>query len=451
MKMESKPNQSIRKVKGPSLTNFLRRIGEYPAFHFYKLMGEYGEIVRCSSLFYLISNPDIAKQILNRDQKDFSQEDFVGKRIKTVFGKGMVISTGEIWASERKILNPIFKPQSIHIFKSEAIIEIDKVLDNWVFYAKKNEPFDFVNEMGNIAIMVSGKVLFDTEFKNVVSEVKNVVRAGTKYIASGLPFYIPFWIPTIAHLRLRRVNRRIDNLLKPIVQNRLGLKELKNNFAYTLIKTLGKPDAPNSDQRLMLDEMKTMLAGGYFPVACSLSIFWHVLGQHPEYFLKLSKEIRSKPIGYNFAEHFYRDFPITTKVILETMRLYPVAFSIWRKSKIDQNIDGLFIPKGKTICISIFNIHRNPTLWEQPDRFIPERFDEEKSRSRASHHFMPFGWGNRSCIGDNYAMMVIYLTIIRIIQKFDVEILPRQELKVKSAPLISPKKVYAKVSVIRED
>lgn len=448
--MESTSNQSIREVKGPSLTNFIRRIGEYPAFHFHKLMGEYGEIVRCNPFFYLISNPDIAKQILNLDQKDFSQEDFVGKRIRTVFGKGLVISTGDIWASERKLLNPIFKPQAVHLFISEAIIEIDKVLDNWGSYAEKNETFDLVDEMGNIAIMVSGKVLFDTNFKNELSEIKDVVRTGTKYIVSGLPFYIPFWIPTIAHLRLRRVNRRIDNILMPIVRNRLRLKELRNDLADTLINTLGNPKASSNDQRLMLDEMKTMLAGGYFPVACCLSVFWHVLGQHPGYFSKLKKEIRSKPIGYNFTEHFYRDFPITTKVIFETMRLYPVAFSIWRKSKIEQNIDGLCISKGKTICISIFNIHRNPKFWEDPDKFNPERFDEARSRNRPRHHFMPFGWGNRNCIGDNYAMMIIYLTIIRIIQKFDIEILPVQELKVKSAPLISPKKVYAKVSLNRE-
>ena len=60
---------------------------------------------------------------------------------------------------------------------------------------------------------------------------------------------------------------------------------------------------------------------------------------------------------------------------------------------------------------------------------------------------MPFGWGNRKCIGDNYGMMIVFLGVIRIIQKFNIEIIANQKLIIKNAPLISPKHVYAKVTL----
>ncbi|KGO95654.1 hypothetical protein Q767_10550 [Flavobacterium enshiense DK69] len=409
-------------------------------------MREYGDIVNCGSLFFLISEPDIAKQILNRDQKDFNQEDFIGRRIKAVFGNGLVISSGEMWASERKLLNPLFKPQAIHSNMNEVIHEIDKTLDHWEAYVTSNQTFDLVNEMNIMTIMVSGKIFFDIDLKDKQSEVKQMLEIGTKYIVSGPPIYIPSWIPTIQHLKLRWINRKLDKLFKQIVQNRLESKVERNDFADIMINALAGSDASTEDRRLMLDEMKTMLAAGYFPVACTLSIFWHLMGKHPDYLSKITHEIRSKPADYNFTEHFYKDFPLSMQVVFETLRLYPIAFSIWRKSKIEQNIGGLNLSKGKTICISIFNIHRNPNIWDDPDKFYPERFDEETLRTKPKHHFMPFGWGSRSCIGDNLGFMMVYLAIIKIIQKFDVHVLPGQKLEVKESPLLSPKKVYAKIN-----
>ena len=437
-------------IGGPPLLKFFRKTSVFPAFHFHDLMTEYGDVVRCGSFFYLINHPDIAKQILNRDQKDFNQEDFIGKRTKTVFGLGMVTSKGEMWANERKLLNPIFNSKTIHKYISEAIVEIDKELDNWIPIVKSGETFDLADKMGNMAIMTSGRLLFDTDFSNKIDEIKKVVRIGTKYIVDGIPFFIPYWLPTPGHLKLRIIHRRIDAILNSIVKEKSNSNINKNDVADVLIESLSGPKASKEDKRLMLDEMKTMLAGGYFPIACSLSMFWYVIGQHPDYLLKLQDEVRNLPSNYEFTEHFYKDFPITTSAIFEAMRLYPVAFSIWRKSKIACNIDGIVIPKGKTICISLYNIHRNPKFWKDPNKFIPERFNDADSENRPKHHFMPFGWGNRKCIGDHYAMMIIFLTVIKTLKKFNIEIIPTDKLEVKSAALMCPKKVLSKAKFLHQ-
>ncbi|MCJ7757211.1 MAG: cytochrome P450 [Gillisia sp.] len=433
-------------IKGPPLLKFFRKTSVFPAFHFHDLMCEYGDVVRCGSFFYLINHPDLAKKILNKDQKDFNQEDFIGKRTRTVFGLGMVTSKGEIWESERRLLNPVFNSKNIHKSMAETIVEIDKELENWKPLLKTGKTFDIADKMGDMAITTAGRILFDTDLSEKKEEIKRVVKIGTKYIVDGIPFFIPYWLPTPWNIRLRIIRRQIDNILNPIVNERISSKPEKKDFSQVLINALTGPE----DRRLMLDEMKTMLAGGYFPISCSLSMFWHVIGQHPDYLLKVKKEIRQLPVNYEFTEHFYNDFPITTAAIFEAMRLYPVAFSIWRKSKVECSIDGLVIPKGKTVCISLFNLHRNPKFWDDPDSFNPERFNEMESKKRPKHHFMPFGWGSRKCIGDHYAMMTIFLTIIRSLQKYDINILPGQKLDVKSAALICPKKVDAKISLITE-
>jgi len=447
--MESVLNNGIKSIKGPSIFGFIKRMNEHPVFHLYEIMKEYDneDLIKCSSLFYLVNSPELARLILNKDQKDFSQEDFVGKRTKTVFGKGLVTSQGELWASQRKILNPVFNIDGVHPFIEDAIVEIDNVIAQWVKFSEKQKTFDLVDEMANLAIMVAGKVLFNTDFKDDIQKIKKAVKNGTKYIVNGLPFFIPYWVPTVSHLKLRSINRKIDNILNPIITDRLNYLNNRNDLSGALIAMLKKNNSSKEKRRLVLDEMKTMLSGGYFPVACCLSMFWHSLGEDPKFIHKLNEEIKKIPKDYKFTAHFYSDFPVTTSIIFETMRKYPIAFSIWRKSKVEQNIDGYIIPKGKTVCISIFNIHRNPKYWENPNIFDPERFNEKNSKERPKHHFMPFGWGNRKCIGDNYGMMIVFLGVIRIIQKFNIEIIANQKLIIKNAPLISPKHVYAKVTL----
>ncbi|MFK2821120.1 cytochrome P450 [Flavobacteriaceae sp. LMIT009] len=445
MNVETKEIKSI--IRGPSLLRFFKGAAEFPAFHFHDLMNAYGDIVKCGPYFYLINHPDIAKDILNRDQKDFSQKDFIGRRVTTVFGHGMVTSQGTLWSSQRRLLNPIFSHKNLHQLLDSTLHEIDKVLDTLPKDSDRQHTIDIADLMGTLAIRTSGKILFNYDLSKWVGKIKKIVRTGTTYIAEGFPFYTPLWVPTPMHLKLKDISKQIDHILEEMISHRYSTGLELNDMAGVLMGALDKNTSSDYERRVMLDEMKTMLAGGYFPISCSLSMIWYTLGENPQYYKSLVDEIRSKPNDYEFTPNFYKDFPITTSIIFEAMRLYPVAFSIWRKAKVDFKTHGYTIPKGKSVCISLFNVHRHSEFWEEPNSFMPERFMVARASKRPKHHFMPFGWGNRKCIGDHYAIMVIFLTMIRSLQKFDVKV-NHEPLKVRRAALICPKKVDAKIREI---
>ena len=94
------------------------------------------------------------------------------------------------------------------------------------------------------------------------------------------------------------------------------------------------------------------------------------------------------------------------------------------------------------MVISIFNIHRHPDFWNDPDVLNPERFGAEEMSKRPKHCFMPFGWGNRNCIGDNYAMLIIFNAITRIVKNYQFSILPQSGLQLRNAPLMCPRTVF---------
>ena len=379
-------------VPGPPLFNFFKESSKYPAIHFYELMNRYGDIVKCGPFFYLISHPDMAREILNRDQKDFSQEDFIGRRVKSVFGLGMVTSKGDIWSSQRRLLNPVFSYNQLHQKINLAAETIESIIEQWDVDNKSNEPLDLVDLMETLAIIVGGQILFNSDFSKYLGDIKEIVRFGTAYIAESLPFFMPLWIPTYNNLKLKQVNRRIDEIMEQIVSELDMNMADKYNMAYVLNSNLGGHNQNSLKKRLMIDEMKTMLGGLHFPICSSLSMYWHTLSRNIRYYDWIKEEIHNIPKNYVFNTRFYDDFPRTTATIFEAMRLNPIAFSIWRKAKVDFNTQGITIPKGKSVCISLYNIHRHPEFWNEPDRFDPTRFlpERAKTHKRTSIAFCSF-------------------------------------------------------------
>src|SRR5690606_15490627 len=95
------------------------------------------------------------------------------------------------------------------------------------------------------------------------------------------------------------------------------------------------------------------------------------------------------------------------------------AYFIDRVNIEDDNFDGFHFQKNSSLLLSIFEIHRNKNLWENPEVFNPDRFSPEKTKEYSSHYF-PFGAGPRKCIGNNFAMFEMIIGISEILTRFSI-------------------------------
>ncbi|EPB77297.1 unspecific monooxygenase [Ancylostoma ceylanicum] len=93
------------------------------------------------------------------------------------------------------------------------------------------------------------------------------------------------------------------------------------------------------------------------------------------------------------------------KCIKESLRLRPPVPNFTRKVENDIEIDGTTLPKGCSIMVSPYMIHSNPTVYENPSEFDPERFSEENIQKRHPYAYIPFSAGPRNCIGQKFAML----------------------------------------------
>jgi cytochrome P450 len=176
-----------------------------------------------------------------------------------------------------------------------------------------------------------------------------------------------------------------------------------------------------TDQQLR-DEVMTLLLAGHETTAVSLSWIWYLLAQYPEVEKKLWSELRGILNGKAPGMQDLSKLPYTERVVKEAMRLYPPAWAVVRNALKDCDIGGYRVPAGATVVVSQWVMHRDPRYYEQPERFNPDRWLDEKAKAAPKFAYFPFGGGPRTCIGAAFAAMEAALVLAAIAQRFQIRV-----------------------------
>ncbi len=143
------------------------------------------------------------------------------------------------------------------------------------------------------------------------------------------------------------------------------------------------------------------LAAGYETTTTILGFIVYNLAMHPEYQERLCQEIDSVLKNHNAKISYdaVQEMAYMDMIINETLRLYPAAFRVDRVANSDYEYKGLKMKKGQVWSASIYSLHHDPEFYPEPEKFDPERFNEENKRKRDSAAYIPWGAGPRHCIG----------------------------------------------------
>ena len=121
--------------------------------------------------------------------------------------------------------------------------------------------------------------------------------------------------------------------------------------------------------------------------------------------------------------HDVKDLIYLQAIVKETLRLYPPGpLSVPHEAMEDCHVCGYHVPKGTRVFVNVWKLHRDPRIWDDPDKFFPERFLTKHVNIDASgqhFEFVPFGSGRRSCPGYTFALQVSHLTLARLLQGFE--------------------------------
>jgi cytochrome P450 len=188
----------------------------------------------------------------------------------------------------------------------------------------------------------------------------------------------------------------------------------------------------------IIDNLTTFLLAGHETTAKALTWTFYVLARAPEWQGRVRDELQSTIGSGLINRETIAKLPVTSRVLKEAMRLYPPVPVITRVSIEDAELGGKRLPKPTLIVIPMYAVHRHHLLWDDPDRFDPDRFLPENEAKYPRTQFMPFGYGQRVCIGSSFAILeatTILATLLRSVRfEWDGRHLPEPVSRVTLRP-----------------
>lgn len=384
-------------------------------------------------------NPKLIKHILQGRHKKYHKSPLQTVDLAKYIGHGILTSNGEHWRIHRRMVQPAF-----HKKKLLGLLDtMQKAILKELKRIKPNELQDVFPLMGDLAFQVVAKSLFSrNDIQEEMKKLQEITETNQKMLIREMRQpYLKWWFSLSGlikkHLELTEVGR---NILNGIIDERIQSRGEKDDLLDMLLKARYEDNTPMSRQQL-IDEVLILFTAGHETTANALSFTLFLLAKNKKAQKKVFEEVARLDLEHGDIMENISQLKYTKQCIEEGMRLYPPAYIIDRIAIEEDEFEGAIIPKNTMILMSVYELHRYSDFWESPDGFIPERFDVENKKDLQDFYY-PFGAGPRMCVGNNFAMYEMVLTVAEIIKKYnlqtnlsDVEINPLISLKPKTVPL----------------
>src|ERR1051326_8860059 len=216
-------------------------------------------------------------------------------------------------------------------------------------------------------------------------------------------------------------------MFKTIDQSRSSGLEGEDLLSRLLV--LRDEDGSRMSDAQLRDELVTLFFAGHETTALVMSFTFYLLAHHPAAVARLEAEVNEVLHGRLPTAADVPRLRYTEWVIKQSMRLYPPVPTIFREALSDCEIRGYFVPRGTSLWLAQWVVHRDPRWFDQPEEFRPERWDQDLARRLPRGAYFPFGDGPRVCIGNQFAMMETVLILATIAQRYRLELAPDFVLK----------------------
>lgn len=377
-----------------------------------------------------------AEYVLQKNQKNYKKSKIQTVDLVKYVGRGLLTAEGDLWKKQRQLIQPAFHKSHLSNLMGKVLAAIQSEYQR----IQPGKTMDVFPVLNDLAFQTVVKSLFSSAASTEdINRLQFITEAAQKMLVRELRQpYLGWWFKASGtiekHLELTREARQI---LKTIVNARRNASERHDDLLDMLLEARYE-DGNFMDEEQLIDEILILFTAGHETTSNALTFTFQLLAQHPEWQEQIYAE--SLVTASDAADLMQRVMTskICQQVIEEAMRLYPPVYFIDRVNIEEDVFNNLLFKKESNLLFSIYEIHRHPDLWKNPDRFMPERFSEG-SRQFSSQYF-PFGAGPRKCIGNNFAMSEMIIAVTELIKNYKIypefetiEITPLISLKPKNA------------------
>ena len=438
------PSSATRTFPPGPKTSFLStltyRPGRDPLEFFSTITREYGDVAYlrlASEQLFVVSDPAVIKDVLVTHNQNFHKSRGLEK-IKILLGEGLLTSEDEFHLRQRRLMQPAFHRDRIAAYASTMVSYGDRVRSGWTDGAT----YDLSREMSRLTLLVVGKTLFDTD---VESQARDVGEAMTGLRDSFWSLMLPFgeylqYLP-IPHMRRgRRARQRLDEIIyRMIRERRASLGDRGDLLSMLLLAQDDEDKGRGMTDKQVRDEAMTIFLAGHETTAGALTWTWYLLSQAHEVERQVYEEIDRVLGGRLPTVADVERLPCITRVVTESMRLYPPAWLVGRRAVNEYRIGDYYVPPRSIIVMSPWIVHRDARHYPDPLRFDPDRWTPEFKAALPRFAYFPFGGGPRQCIGESFAWMELVLLVATVAQQWRFELVPGHPVVPHAAVTLRPK------------
>jgi cytochrome P450 len=398
---------------------------------------EYGDVVYYRVLtihVYFLNDPVDIESVLVTNNRNFQKGQGLVAN-KGLFGNGLLTSEGDFWLRQRRLTQPAFHRERVAAYGEIMIRHTLEMLEKW----HDGDTRDAHREMMGVTLAIAAESLFHADVHGLGPTIARSLDALTRFNSTGQVLMpVIRSLPTPTRIRYLKAIKVLDGIVYRIIQERRSSARDEGDLLSLLLQVRDE-NGCGMDDRQLRDETITLLLAGHETTAVTLSWTWYLLTQHPAVQEKLVDEIQGVLRGAPPRAEDVIRLPYTESVIKESMRLYPPAWAIARRSLHDFELRGYRVRKGASVAMSQWVLHRDPRFWSAPEEFRPERWLDGSTRALPRFAYFPFGGGPRICIGSAFAMMEATLLLAAIAQQFRLELAPQAHIEPLPAITLRPR------------
>ncbi|MGV0731239.1 cytochrome P450 [Mycolicibacter sinensis] len=350
-----------------------------------------------------VTEPDLAKQVFLANPEDVGN---IQPNLSRILGPGSVFALdGAEHRRRRNLLSPPFHGKSIRAYEQIIVEETVREIAGWPI----GKPFETLSPMNRITLNVILRAIFGAEgaeLDQLRVELPRWVTLGSRLVALPMPIrnygrFTPWG-------RLAAWREQYEAILDKLIDDVRADPNFENRTdVLTLLLSSSYDDGTAMTRQEIGDELLTFLAAGHETTASTMAWVFERLSRHPGLLDELTAEADTD------------ENKLRRATIREVQRVRTVIDFAGRHVYAPSvQIGEWVIPRGYGVIVGINQIHQNPAVFAEPDRFDPRRYLDG---SPSAFEWLPYGGGSRRCPGSAFANLEMDLVLRTVLRHFTIE------------------------------